>query len=267
MKKKRGLIKLFLFVLLMLLVYNFRGNITSYVISDTNQDQEKIRIANWNLQIFGEAKAEKNDLLNNYLDKIDNYDIVFIQEIRDISGTAFPKLCSALLEYNCLNSSRAGRTSSKEQVVIIYKKNIEIISLEDFNPDSEDRWERPPIKVVFKAKNETITVYNIHVKPDDVSTELTNLEKIVENKDKTILLGDLNADCSYYDNNKENQFDSWHWLISDEEDTTSTNSDCAYDRIILNDNLYKDLSSSGIEKQNITKDLSDHYIVWVELKI
>ena len=122
--KKRGLIKFFLLVFLILLVYNFRGKITSYVVLTPDQNQETLRIANWNLQIFGKEKASNNELLNFYADKISRNDIIFIQEIRDISGTAFPKLCSALIEYSCINSSRAGRSSSKEQVGIIYKKGI-----------------------------------------------------------------------------------------------------------------------------------------------
>ena len=83
-----------------------------------------ISIANWNLQVFGPTKASKTELLQIYADKIDNFDIIFVQEIRDASQTAFPKLCALLPDYNCLNSSWAGRTSSKEQVGIIYKQNI-----------------------------------------------------------------------------------------------------------------------------------------------
>ena len=52
-----------------------------------------------------------------------------------------------------------------------------------------------------------------------------------------MILGDLNADCSYVRKkdwkNIELKNSSRHtWLIDDDEDTTATKTDCAYDRFI-----------------------------------
>jgi exonuclease III len=226
-----------------------------------------VKIANWNLQVFGPAKASDLQLMNIYVDKIEDYDIIFVQEIKDSSQEAFPKLCSLLQNYSCKSSSRAGRTIYKEQYGVIYKNGINVTGFEDFNPDSEDRWERPPIKVDFRINNYSITAYNIHTKPEEAEKEIQKLQNVVEDNGKVILLGDLNADCSYYDENKFNYFPEWNWIIDGKMDTTSSNTNCAYDRIILNNDAKKDLKNFGVDSKNINKEVSDHYLVWVEMKI
>lgn len=230
---------------------------------EENIKSQTTKIANWNLQIFGEKKSNNESLMQKYSSVIDDYDIIFIQEIRDKNQTSFKKLCNLLNEYSCEISSRAGRTSSKEQYGIIYKKDIKL-NLKDYNPDEEDRWERPPIEATFTINNYNITVYNIHTKPDNVKEELKNLEGIVKDEGNVIILGDLNADCTYYSNEKETEFDNWIWVIKDEEDTTVSSTDCAYDRIILNQDAYQEYVTHGIFK-DIDKSMSDHYLVYVEL--
>lgn len=226
---------------------------------------DKIRIANWNLKIFGNSKASDENLMQLYSSIIDDYDIVFVQEIRNKDQTAFTKLCSLLPDYDCDVSSRAGRSTSKEQYGIIFKKGIEVTKLKDFNPDSQDRWERPPVEVTFDIGGYELIVYNIHTKPTDVPSEMNYLEDVVLSESNVMVLGDLNADCSYYNPSSEDDFDSWHWIIEDSEDTTVSSTDCAYDRIILNDDAYEEYSGSGIFRGGIEPEVSDHYLVWIEL--
>jgi endonuclease/exonuclease/phosphatase family metal-dependent hydrolase len=252
------LIKIVFFIVI------FTGGYTVY---DTYYEADTVKIANWNLQIFGQSKASNINLMQTYISIIEKYDIVFVQEIRDKSETAFSQLCLMLQNYSCVTSSRAGRTNNKEQYGVIYKNEIGIISFEDFNPDKKDRWERPPIKIKFNISNYELIVYNIHTKPEDVKRELNYLENVVSNSGNVLILGDLNADCSYYNNEKQIEFNSWNWEIKDYEDTTVGNSNCAYDRIILNNDAKQEYKSDGIYKKQITNDVSDHYLVWVELKI
>lgn len=234
-------------------------------VETTTPDLSRIKIANWNLQIFGNTKASNDELMNSYASVIDDYDIIFIQEIRNKDQTAFPKLCALLPDYDCGVSSRAGRTSSKEQYGIIYKKGIEI-SMRDFNPDASDRWERPPVEVTFDIEGYELIAYNIHIKPDDAPEEIDYLEDVVETSGNVVVLGDLNADCSYYNPSTETDFDSWEWIIKDSEDTTVSSTHCAYDRILLNDNANAEYSSDGIYTE-VTSEQSDHYLVWVELEV
>ncbi len=245
-------------IILFLGIYIFYGNYNS---------GNTIKIANWNLQIFGQAKTSDQKLINFYSSVIDNYDIIFVQEIRDKQETAFSKLCSQLTNYTCMTSSRAGRTNIKEQYGIIYKDKINLTNFYDYNPDAKDRWERPPVRADFRIKNYSLVIYNIHTDPDYVKKELDFLEDIAITTGNVIVLGDLNADCSYYDNMKEREFEDWEWLIKDREDTTVGSSNCAYDRILLNDDAYEKYKRDGIYKKQITPEMSDHYLVWVELEI
>ena len=226
----------------------------------------KVTVANWNLQIFGSAKASNDKLMQFYASVIDDYDIVFVQEIRNKDQTAFPRLCSLLPDYDCMASSRAGRTASKEQYGVIYRKDIEVHDWKDFNPDSQDRWERPPIEVTFDIGGYELVVYNVHTKPEDAPSEISHTEEVARINGNVIVMGDLNADCGYYNASVEDDFASWHWVVEDYEDTTVSSTDCAYDRIILNDDSMEEYAGDGIYSEGITPDVSDHYLVWVELE-
>ncbi len=233
--------------------------------SDGQPQNSSFKIANWNLQIFGVSKSSNSTLMAKYASEIGKYDIIFVQEIRDSSGAAFQKLCSLLPQYDCTVSSRAGQTSSKEQYGIIYRKGIHLLSVNDFNPQYQTEFQRPPVLAVFNITRYNLKIYNIHTDPDKVASELGRLESMVDSSGDTMILGDLNADCSYYNPLKSTDFDSWFWAIKDNEDTTVASTDCAYDRIILNNNAESEFIGFGIDK-NVTSDISDHYLVWVEMK-
>lgn len=244
----------------------FRRDMPTEVNSNINE-AKTFTIANWNMDVFGKKKANDQELMNLYASIISNYDIIFLQEIRDNSGESFKRLCSLLVSYDCNISSRAGRSTNKEQVGIIYRKGIKIINFTDFNPDVLDRWERPPIEVRFNVDGYKLSVYNIHTKPTNASIELTNLDSLVPDYGDTIVIGDLNADCGYFNHGKEDQFNKWNWIISDSDDTSTSESSCAYDRIIINDNAKNEFEYYGIFNKSIDKNVSDHYLVWAEFKI
>ncbi|MEI7718836.1 MAG: endonuclease/exonuclease/phosphatase family protein [archaeon] len=226
-----------------------------------------IKVANWNLQIFGDAKASKPELMNTYANTLTNFDIAFVQEIRDSDSSSFDALCSMLTNYNSRISSRAGRSSSKEQYGVLYKKGIKLEEMKDYNPDAQNRWERPPIEVSFNIEGYKLRAYNIHTKPAAVKSELASLEEIVSTNGNSVILGDLNASGSYYNPTVNTELDSWKWVIKDSEDTTVSKTDCAYDRIIMNNDAYQEYSTSGVSRAGIIKEVSDHFPVWVELKV
>ena len=256
------------------------------LIPDSNNT---LTLMNWNIQSFGKTKWGKPDVKQEILRIIPKADIIFIQEIRDKSGEAFKELCRELNQtHKCNISSRAGRTSYKEQYGIIYRKEIQLLDIQDYNPDSGDRWERPPVKTIFKTIfNHTgyiLTAYNIHTKPRNATIEIKRLEEFVtgktennmknnteKNKTSTqniAVLGDLNADCYYYNAEQEEDFAApeWKWVIQNQDDTTTSSySDCAYDRIIINQDASQEYLRYGIY-MNITGETSDHYPVWVEIK-
>lgn len=263
---------LFFIGVLIFFTYNMQHKDTYVPIFPT----ENLKIANWNLQVFGESKANDIQLMNSYIEKIKNYDIIFLQEIRDSSGIAHKSLCNSLINYNCAISSRAGTTSSKEQYLVIYKKDIVLEQFIDYNLlNYTNQFERPPIEVIFlinytKYSNATrqetfnynVSLWNIHIKPDDAERELNNLQNLIEYKPYTLILGDLNADCDYYDPKNNSLFKGWNWIIDDTQDTTVGSTNCAYDRIIMDNELFLRMNNKGIDT-DITSEQSDHYLVWV----
>jgi len=221
-------------------------------------------VSNWNLQIFGQKKASNEELLTYYASHIDDYDLIFIQEIRNKDQTAFPKLCENLPDYICVDTERAGTTSSKEQYGIIYNGQIKVLSITDLAADEYYKYifERPPVIVKIEYDGEIFYVVNIHIKPSNAKAEIEALEKVInELEGDVIILGDLNADCDYYDTEEEPEFDDWFWVIPDYEDTTVGNTDCAYDRIIVNNGVKNKYIDSGVMRE-VNSDQSDHYLVW-----
>ena len=287
--------RLFFVGILILLIYGFFNgyfdNAIEYsgeVVKDFQKEEnlqeipveckDCISIANWNIQTFGKTKWAKEEVKEKIVSVIPNYDIIFIQEIREKSGDSFVELCLELEEYKCEISSRAGRTSSKEQYGVIYQEDIIIENIIDYNLDenANDFWERPPLRVDFIVDDYSFSVYNIHIKPDDVSNELKYLEDLVNeeegvkaaypNKDNVLLLGDFNADGFYYDEDQNEFFLGYEWVIDNSIDTTVAKSDNTYDRIIMNKDMYKEYESKGVYKE-VIKEVSDHYLVWVQVKI
>jgi len=97
------------------------------------------------------------------------------------------------------------------------------------------------LRPTFLTAVSNLVLIGIHVRPDNAETEINALflvyEEVVMRYDTTnvILLGDMNADCSYLSNTKYNNLifttDSrFLWLIGKDNDTTTSNSNCAYDR-------------------------------------
>ncbi len=79
-----------------------------------------VKLAAFNLQIFGTSKADKPEVMGVLSKTIRNFDIVAVQEIRDASQTALPALRNSVNDmagpkYDFVVSDRLGRTTSKEQ--------------------------------------------------------------------------------------------------------------------------------------------------------
>jgi endonuclease/exonuclease/phosphatase family metal-dependent hydrolase len=148
---------------------------------------------------------------------------------------------------------------------VIYRKGLQLLSLSDFNPQYREDFNRPPILAVFNLTRYDLRIYSIHTDPDRVASELKALESVVNSSGDVMVMGDLNADCSYYNPSRNPEFDSWFWAIGDGEDTTVAGTDCAYDRILLNGDARSEFLGFGIDR-NVTSDMSDHYLVWAEMR-
>lgn len=232
-------------------------------IIDQKKTTSDISIACWNLQIFGETKASNDTLLQYYAEKLDDHDIFIIQEIRDASGNAIKKLATKFPGYEYVISERAGKSTSKEQYAIFYKKDtFTVRGATDNTEKYQPMFQRPPYEINFRVNNWSFTIFTIHTSPDFVYQEMGYFESIVGNpKEATILIGDMNADGYYYDEKSIAHFTDWIWVIPNHEDTTVAASNNTYDRIIINDYANEKYKSYGI-MDDVTKEQSDHYMIY-----
>ena len=245
---------------------SFKEQKSTMLVGDT------FKLASFNIQILGKSKVSKS-LVEEVIPKIiGKYDVIAIQELRDSSEETINTLKQWLPEYNFVVSERLGRSVSKEQYIVAYKRGKEINSA--IFPDNKDVFEREPQITYLEVGNLTFSFINVHIKPEDAENEIKALEQVItyaieKNKDPDfVLVGDFNSDCSYY-NEDLNYLKEYNWVIDNKQDTTLGKESCTYDRIITNlksnnfgvDNFKQEFSLSD----NDAETISDHYPVWVEL--
>jgi endonuclease/exonuclease/phosphatase family metal-dependent hydrolase len=227
------------------------------------------------------------------------YDLVCMQEIRDIAGTALPVLMAKLNEgsstpkFNSLVSARLGRTSSKEQYAIIWRiaadLSVDVAGATVYDENTIDVFEREPFLVPITLYPSTtqplaLTLVVIHVAPSDAVVEIDALVDVFDSLPpgtNALLLGDFNADCSYVSNSawpsiRLRTDARFEWTIGDDTDSNVASSSCAYDRIVAagpslrarvvagSPRVWRYDLDQGVSAE-LTKRVSDHYPV--ELKI
>ncbi len=219
---------------------------------------------------------------------IRNYDIIALEEIRDSTQTALPRLLEAInsagdLRYDYIVSERLGRTTSKEQYAYVYnKQTVQPIGFPYVYPDLNDQFQREPYISEFKVKNGNFdfVMITIHTDPDTATQEINDLPAVVEDarsryqgEGDFIIVGDLNADCNYFNENSESPLRSgeYSWVINNSVDTTTKSTDCTYDRIIITAPAKADFTgNSGVFRFDTaynlnyekTIEVSDHYPVY-----
>jgi endonuclease/exonuclease/phosphatase family metal-dependent hydrolase len=171
-----------------------------------------ILVASFNIQVFGESKMSKPQVVEVLARVVRNFDIVAIQEVRAKSDEILPAFVRAVnadgSRYQHVIGPREGRTSSKEQYAFVYDSNrIEVDpSSLGVVPDPQGRMHRPPMHARFRTRINPATMaftfwlVNIHTDPDEVPQELDALTGVFQamqaarpDEDDVILLGDLNA--------------------------------------------------------------------------
>jgi len=251
---------------------------------------ENLRIGAFNVQVFGTTKASKPEVMAVLADIIRTYDIIAIQVIRDSSQTALPQLVDLVnsdgSQYQYVISERLGRTSSKEQYAYLYNSNTVQLTGDPQTypePGGTDPFHRQPYIAAFKATggNYDAVLMVIHTDPDEATEEINALDDVLNysqalypEEGDFIIMGDFNADGSYFKEDSTSDLEDYYWLIDDSEDTTTKATDYTYDRIILTDtsDLYGqfgvhrfDLEYHLTEEQTVA--VSDHYPVYAEFNI
>lgn len=142
----------------------------------------------------------------------------------------------------------------------------------DPKPENTGLMVRQPYMASLQSGDFRFMLITAHTSPSINEQEIDGLGQIHESAksegiENILTLGDLNADCSYLDG-EQGAYMSFpskaQWIIGDEEDTTVSATDCAYDRFIWDYGRYDFFNGNyGIYK-NITDEVSDHYLIWAE---
>jgi endonuclease/exonuclease/phosphatase family metal-dependent hydrolase len=176
--------------------------------------QPTIRIASYNIQVWGDSKAKKPYVQDTIAQVIAQFDIVAIQEIRTQDEYFLTNFLRDYVnrgnqrQYAYVIGQRLGRSDSTEQYAYIY--NTATIEL---NPqvvftmqDPQDLLHREPFVAMFRTRAPpeqafTFVLMNVHTDPDLARKEMDVLADAYEairrmpiGEDDVILLGDLNTD-------------------------------------------------------------------------
>ncbi len=247
-----------------------------------------IKLAAFNLQVFGTTKADKPEVMEVFSKIIRNYDVIALEEIRDSTQTALPRLLDSVNSagsprYDYIVSDRLGRTTSKEQYAYVYNtQTMQPIGSPYTYQDTNDLFQREPYISEFKTKNGNFNfvLITIHTDPDTATQEINDLPKVVEDarskyqgEGDFIIMGDLNADCNYFDENGQSSLKSneYYWVIDNSADTTTKSTTCTYDRIVITTSAKTDFTGDyGVFRFDTAYNLnyestvavSDHYPVY-----
>ncbi len=172
-----------------------------------------IRIATFNIQVFGDAKASKPYVMSTLAAIVQNFHVVAIQEIRTQDDYFIDNFLRNYVnrdgrQYSRVVGPRLGRTRSTEQYAFLYDTaaiELNPSSVYTVN-DPDDLLHREPLVAQFRTRappNQafTFTLIDIHTDPDETASELDTLGQVYQvvqrtaaGEDDIILLGDLNVD-------------------------------------------------------------------------
>ncbi len=258
-----------------------------------------ITIASFNIQVFGESKRSKPEVMAVLAPIARGFDVMAVEELRDDTETTLPSYLAQINSlpgpaYDATMSPRLGRTSSKENYAFIYDTaTVSLVSGSNYtfaDPPAgtvRDLFQREPFVARFNTTGGfDFVLIVLHTEPDGTPQELADLVLVLDDARQHfpdeadfVMLGDMNADCTYLSQAEESALAlrnaSFTWVVPDSADTTTKSTDCAYDRIILTQGAAGHFTGRwGILRfdqlyglnQSATEDVSDHYPVWAEFR-
>ena len=254
-----------------------------------NETEGELRLSAFNVQVYGQSKASETAVMDELTQIFTSFDGVFMQEIRDSSGESPQTLLDRLNGatgglFDVQLSPRLGRTSSKEQYGFYYRVDKLMVLSAVVPEDPSDVFEREPyvLHLEHLDSGQRFWVLGAHLDPDAVPSEIEALyqvwqtyEGLAPADEPWVVWGDFNADCSYLNNGERAvatllNTPELSSLISDSADTTTSATDCAYDRMFVTPSLSTVIDESGVYDfqqargltDTLTSDVSDHFPVW-----
>lgn len=248
-----------------------------------------IRIASFNIQVFGEAKAKKPYVMATLASIIQNFQVVAIQEIRTQDDYLIDNFLRTYVNqngrvYNKVIGPRLGRTVSKEQYCFLYDTAaIEVNPRSVFTVnDPDDLLHREPLVAMFRVRGPpaqqafTFVLIDMHTDPDETKNELNALGQVYQavrracnGEDDIILLGDLNVDDQHLGD--LGKIDGICPVVR--RTYTNTRQNAQYDNIIFHGPSTTEFTGRwgvfNFAEQfhlniNQALEVSDHFPIWAE---
>jgi len=253
--------------------------------------RDVIRIATFNIQVFGQEKMRKPHVMAALANICARFDVVAIQEIRSQAQDVLPALVQQINSlghhYDFVIGPRQGRTDSKEQYGYVFNTATIEVDRRTVAPvvDPHDLLHRPPLVAAFRSRGAppeeafTFTLVNVHTDPDEAIEEINVLDDVYyavrydgRGEDDIIMLGDFNAG--------PRQFTPFAgvpyltWVV--ENEPTNTRRTHLYDNIIYHRQASTEFTGAGgvfdmmlelglTEQQAL--EISDHLPVWAEFSV
>jgi deoxyribonuclease-1-like protein len=254
---------------------------------------ETIRIATFNIQVFGESKINHPEVMQTIVAILKHFDLIAIQEVRSISPDVLPQLISLLNadghRYDYAIGPRLGRSNSREQYAFVFDtQTIEIDRSKLYTVDDpDDLLHREPLVGWFRARGPspeqafTFSLATVHTDPDEVDQELDVLDDVFfkvrddphRGEDDCIMLGDFNANAAHL--RKLGQIKGLIKVVTGETPTNTLHT-AQYDNILFQETATTEFTGRGgvLDFQrmyNLTLEqaerVSDHLPVWAEFSV
>jgi endonuclease/exonuclease/phosphatase family metal-dependent hydrolase len=184
---------------------------------------ETIRIATFNIKVFGKDKSSDTNVMNAIAQIVSQFDVVAIQEVRGGDAVPIQRMVDVLnasgARYTATVSLPIGRTSQTESYAFVWDENrIQMVPRSAYLVmDTSDRMHREPMVASFQVRTGAadgrapfrFTLINAHTSPrevvasaidnemdvlDDVFVSVRQFDHQETGEEDFILLGDLNVD-------------------------------------------------------------------------
>ena len=256
-----------------------------------HQPGETIKIASFNIQVFGQSKLRKPRAMEILSQIVRKFDVVAIQEIRSAAQDVLPRFVEQInstgRNYDYVIGERIGNSVSKEQYAYVFdRETIEVDRRYVYTvQDPDNLLHREPLVGWFRTRGPdpsesfTFTLVNVHTDPDIVEIEMSVMDDIFRvvrddgrNEDDVIILGDFNADDQHF--SELAHVPGITWALSGVK--TNTRKTKQYDNLVFHSRATSEfIGRAGVvdfmREYDLTLDealeVSDHLPVWAEFSI
>ena len=255
-----------------------------------------IRIASFNIQDFGDTKANRPEVMATLAEIIRRFHVVALQEISTKNTYHMPNFIrgvnSSGRKYDFVISDRAGNSNQKEQFAYVFDTEaVEIDRQSVYSVgDPDNLLSREPHVATFRtrvapAEAFTFILINVHTdpSPESLPGELDALaeayrvvRRASRDEDDVIMVGDFNADDSHL--GRLGQIPDIAPLLGRQRFTSNTRENRLLDNLVIhkpstmefagNSGVFNFRTGLGIELPlDQVETVSDHYPVWADFSV